>query len=86
LKEELKNLLTTRGLSYYRLSKMTGIREGSFYGLRSGNTKRLSFEHVEQIADALEISLDEFRIHDLEAKSTNQAFLVFQESRAMSQE
>lgn len=86
MKEELKYLLEARGLTYYRLSKMTGIREGVFYGLRSGSTKRLSLAHLEKIADALDISLDEFRTNDLQTSHDNSSLKLFRESRALSQE
>jgi len=60
----LEKLLQDRNLSYYRLSKMTGIPTSSFTVLKQGKVKYLSFENMEKIAEALDVSLDVFRIKD----------------------
>ena len=58
---KLKKILDEKQMTTYQLSKLTGISEQSFSKLRSGLSKELSFSSMVKIADALDISLDEFR-------------------------
>ena len=53
--------LKDKGLTVYRLSKMTGISQQALSMLKSGKIKNPSFELMKKIADALDVSLDEFR-------------------------
>ena len=48
-------------MTTYQLSKLTGISEQSFSKLRNGKSQDLIFSSVIKIADALDVSLDEFR-------------------------
>lgn len=57
----LKKILDEKQMTTYQLSKLTGISEQSFSKLRNGLSKELSFGSMVKIADALDISLDEFR-------------------------
>ena len=58
---KLKKILTKKQMTTYQLSKLTGISEQSFSKLRNGKSQDLIFSSVIKIADALDISLDEFR-------------------------
>ena len=53
--------LKEKGISVYRLSKLTGISHQSLSALKTGKSKSPSFELMVKIADALNINLDEFR-------------------------
>ena len=57
----IKKILDEKQITTYQLSKLTGISEQSFSKLRNGLSKELSFGSMVKIADALDISLDEFR-------------------------
>lgn len=59
--KKLKKMLDEKQITTYQLSKLTGISEQSFSKLRNGLSKELSFGSMVKIADALDISLDEFR-------------------------
>jgi Helix-turn-helix. len=58
---KLKKILDEKQMTTYQLSKLTGISEQSFSKLRNGLSKELSFGSMVKIADALNVSLDEFR-------------------------
>lgn len=58
---KIKKMLDEKQITTYQLSKLTGISEQSFSKLRNGLSKELSFNSMVKIADALDISLDEFR-------------------------
>ncbi|AYG01159.1 helix-turn-helix domain-containing protein [Lactococcus allomyrinae] len=60
MKEKLKQLLNERDLSYYRLSKLTGIASSTFAALNTGKINYLSFENMVRIAQVLDVSLDIF--------------------------
>lgn len=57
----IESKLKEKGISAYRLSKMTGISHQALSSLKTGKSKSPSFELMVKIADALDISLDEFR-------------------------
>ena len=59
--KKLKKMLDEKKITTYQLSKLTGISEQSLSKLRNGLSKELSFRSMVKIADALDISLDEFR-------------------------
>ena len=61
MKEALENILQMRNITSYRLSKMTGIPTGVLSSFNTGRVKSLSYENLEKIAIALEVSLDIFR-------------------------
>lgn len=48
-------------LTRYRLSKMSGVSESIINKLVSGINEYPSFKNAVKIADALDVSLDEFR-------------------------
>lgn len=45
----------------YRLAKKSGISQLNFSNLKAGKLKEMSWTNMCQLADALEVSLDEFR-------------------------
>ena len=62
---KIPQLLEKEGLSLRALSYKTNIRHAALSELQNGKRKRIQFEHIERIADALEI--DDIReIIDLE--------------------
>ncbi|WP_459127499.1 helix-turn-helix domain-containing protein [Latilactobacillus curvatus] len=59
--QRLKAILNERNLSNYRLAKMSGVSESIINKVVSGTNEYMSFKNAVKIADALNISLDEFR-------------------------
>lgn len=59
--EQLNRIMQERNLNGYQLSKMSGVNRSFFSDLKSGKVKYLSWPNMCKIADALEVSLDEFR-------------------------
>lgn len=58
---KLNEILTKREMSVYKLSELTGISKQAFSALKHGKFDDLKFSTMVKIADALDISLDEFR-------------------------
>ena len=58
---KIEGELNKKGISVYRLSKLTGVSQQALSSLKTGKSKSPSFELMKKIADALDISLDEFR-------------------------
>ena len=46
----------------YRLAKKSGISQSNFSNLKAGKLKEASWMNMCKLADALEVSLNEFRI------------------------
>ena len=59
--KKIEQLATDRGWTLYRLAKEAGLTPTIFYTMRKNNAKLVTFDTMEKIADALDISLDEFR-------------------------
>ena len=55
----IKNQMDKQGISAYRLAKMTGLSLNTMQNYKTGHEP--SFSNVVKIADALGVSLDEFR-------------------------
>ena len=53
-----------QGLTQYKLSKMIGVSPSVLTDLKNGRNKKPSFELMEKIADALNVSMDVFRKDD----------------------
>ena len=62
--KQLRMMLKQRQLTSYRLSKMSGVSESIINKLVSGINEYPSFKNAVKIADALDVSLDEFRKDD----------------------
>ena len=59
LNQKLSAILTQKGISKYKLAKLTGMPYTTIYELINGKNKSPSFEAVVKIANALEIQLTE---------------------------
>lgn len=56
--------LKEKNLTIYELTKKANIAQNTLYELKSGRANDLRFSTVCKIADALKISLDEFRTEE----------------------
>jgi len=61
VKEKITQQLNRKNKSWYWLSKNSGIPLGTLYPIKSGARTQVTFSTMEKIADALDVSLDEFR-------------------------
>ena len=59
--KQLNKIMQERNLNGNQLSKMAGVNRSFFSDLKTGKVKHLSWQNMCKIADALEVSLDEFR-------------------------
>nr|DAX32402.1 MAG TPA: Cro/C1-type HTH DNA-binding domain protein [Caudoviricetes sp.] len=59
--DKIENQLKLRDWSMYRLSKESGVHQSNFSNLKAGRLKEMSWTNMCKIADALKVSLDEFR-------------------------
>ena len=59
--EKIEQQLKLRDWSMYRLAKESGIHQSNFSNLKAGRLKEMSWTNMCKLADALEVSLDEFR-------------------------
>lgn len=59
--EKIERLLKERGLNKNQLARLAGLQQNSLIDLKMGRKKSLKFDDVVKIADALDVSLDEFR-------------------------
>lgn len=59
--KKISAILKQRNLSWYWLYQHTDIGKSTIYDIRNGTNKHVEFETMEKIADALDVSLDEFR-------------------------
>lgn len=59
---KIQKLLNKRNITANHLSELMGNKNNSIiYALKNGKIKKPSFELMVKIADALDVSLDEFR-------------------------
>lgn len=61
MRDKLLEILDKRQMTMYQLAKLSGINRSHFTDLKKGKIKHLSWPNMVKIADALGISLDEFR-------------------------
>lgn len=61
--------LRKREMSIYQLTKLMGVSMSVMYEFKKGNIKKPSFELMEKIADALNVSMDIFRKDDEDGNS-----------------
>lgn len=66
--KKYKQLLKERGMSQRELARRTGIHPNTLSNIKQG---RISFANMIKVADALEISLDEFREEKQHGSITN---------------
>lgn len=62
--EKIELELRKREMTIYQLTKLTGVSASVMYEFKRGNIKKPSFELMEKIADALNVSMDIFRKDD----------------------
>lgn len=59
--EKIENISKKKGWTLYRLAKEADITLSLIYTLKNSKSKTVTFETMVKIADALGVSLDEFR-------------------------
>lgn len=59
--EKIEAVLNQKKLTQYQLAKKMGVSVSTITELKMGRINKPSFELMCKIADALEVSLDEFR-------------------------
>lgn len=60
--KKVQKILNDKDMTINQLSKLIGYKSNSIlYSFKHGKIKKPSFELMEKIADALDVSLDEFR-------------------------
>lgn len=59
--DKIEKQLKIKGWSMYRLAKESGVHQSNFSNLKAGRLKEMSWTNMCKLADALEVSLDEFR-------------------------
>ena len=57
--EKIKEARKTKGMSRYKLSQLTGIHESTLKRYEDGVIKKISFENLLKICEALEINIKE---------------------------
>lgn len=63
--------LRKREMSIYQLTKLMGVSMSVMYEFKKGNIKKPSFELMEKIADALNVSMDVFRKDEEDGNNQN---------------
>ncbi|HEM3683743.1 TPA: helix-turn-helix transcriptional regulator [Streptococcus suis] len=59
--DKIEKMLLERRMTAYALAKRSGVNYQMLAELKSGKKKDVLFSNVVKIADALDVSLDEFR-------------------------
>lgn len=59
--EKIEALLIEKKMTKYELAKKAGLNQNSLIDLKKGRKQSLKFDDVAKIADALGVSLDDFR-------------------------
>ena len=57
--EKIKEARKTKGVSRYKLSQLTGIHESTLKRYEDGAIKKISFENLLKICEALGINIKE---------------------------
>ncbi|MGE7951661.1 helix-turn-helix transcriptional regulator [Lysinibacillus xylanilyticus] len=61
MKIKLKEIREYRGLSRYRLAKISGVNDSTLQMIENSESPNPTFKIMCKIADALEVSLDDLR-------------------------
>lgn len=61
----LKEVRELKGISRYKLSKLSGVKESTLQNIENSNDPNPTFKVMCKIADALDITLDELRRKNL---------------------
>ncbi|MFA9413320.1 helix-turn-helix domain-containing protein [Streptococcus sp. E29BA] len=59
--KKIERLIIEKNTTMYAVSKKAGIGQNVLISLKAGRTKRLYFDTVVKLADALGVSTEEFR-------------------------
>nr|WP_269169673.1 helix-turn-helix transcriptional regulator [Streptococcus parauberis] len=59
--KKIEKMMVERNLNMNKLANISDINKSHFSDLKSGKIKNLSWPNMVKLADALDISLDEFR-------------------------
>lgn len=59
--EQIEKVLAKKNISAFQVAKEAGLSKNVLYEMKSGRTKDVKFSTMCKIADALDVSLDEFR-------------------------
>jgi DNA-binding phage protein len=59
--EKIEKILNEKNISIYRLAKMAGVQRETLYSMKRTGTESPKFDTMVKIADALGVSLDEFK-------------------------
>lgn len=65
---KLLAIMAAKGITFYKLWKVTGLGRGSLYRLRDGSSTDPTYSTVAKIADALGVDMDDFRTQKEESK------------------
>lgn len=60
IKERLKELLTLKNMSVYKLYTLSGVPKSTVYETINGNDKRITVSTLAELCATLDISLTEF--------------------------
>lgn len=58
---KIEKIINEKKISVYQLAKMTGLTPQYFYLMKRQGSENPSFLTMIKVADALDVSLDEFR-------------------------
>lgn len=61
LSDKINYLLNENNITAYELAKKSGLTTNAIYQLAKGTSKDVKLSTLIKVADALDISLDEFR-------------------------
>lgn len=64
LGKRLKELLKNRGITILEFATITGISKNTLYGITKRDSDNITFENLQKIADALDMTVDEFIGYD----------------------
>lgn len=59
--KKIEKEMKKQGLTKYRLAKLMGVDNSLLSAFQNGKIQKPSFEFMEKIADALNVSMDVFR-------------------------
>lgn len=59
LKDIISKRLTELGMSYYQLSRLSGVHPNTLYSIKNGRRQELTLKHTVKVFSALELDLNE---------------------------
>ena len=69
--KKIEKEMKKQGLTKYRLAKLMGVDNSLLSAFQNGKIQKPSFELMEKIADALNVSMDIFRKDDEDGINKN---------------